>query len=183
LSEKSGEDANTEIQQDFISTSWQDHEIHILANSDLLWDNQRGEAILYGNVIHEMLAGIHSEKDIPRIVVQFIAKGLVQKSDASEIEKLLSDLVSHIKLKPHFEADKIIFTEREIITKERQILIPDRLIFKGQKVAIVDYKTGKPDKKHVLQIENYAHVLKEMNFEVSQKLLVYLDKKIEIIEV
>lgn len=183
LSENSGEDANTEIQQDFISTSWQDHEIHIVANSDLLWDNQRGEAIFYGNVIHEMLAGILTEKDIPKIVVQFIAKGLVQKSDTSEIEKLLNDLVSHIKLKPHFEADKIIFTEREIITKEKQILIPDRLIFKGQKVAIVDYKTGKPNKKHILQIENYAHVLEEMNFEVSQKLLVYLDKKIEIIEV
>jgi len=63
------------------------------------------------------------------------------------------------------------------------ILIPDRLIFDNNKVTIIDYKTGKPEIKHRHQIEKYALVLQKMNFDVYEKLLVYIDDEIEVIKV
>jgi len=183
MTQKNGELSNIEIQQDFISSSWQDHEIHIVANSDLLWDNDRGEAILFGNVIHEMMSKIFTEKDVKIIVSQYVVKGVLDKKNKSKVEKIILSLVNNEKLKSHFEKDKNVFTEREIITEEKHILIPDRLIFDNNNVSIIDYKTGKPEKKHVIQVENYATVLKQMNFRVTEKLLVYIDEKIEVIEV
>lgn len=183
ISQKDKEDSITEIQQDFISTSWQDHEIHIVANSNLLWDSERGDAILHGNLIHEILSKIISDKDIENVVLQFVDKGLLEERDTEKVKAMIEDLVTHKQLEPYFDADKIVFTEREIMTKEKQILIPDRLVFEDKNVTIIDYKTGKPEKKHQQQINTYAAILKEMDFEVSQKLLVYIDEKIEVLSV
>ncbi len=183
ISQKDKEDLITEIQQDFISTSWQDHEIHIVANSNLLWDSDRGDAILHGNMIHEMLSKIISEKDIENVVLQSANKGLLGEGEIKKVEKMIRDLVTHKQLEPYFDANKIVFTEREIMTKDKQVLIPDRLVFEDKNVVIIDYKTGKPEKKHQQQISTYATILKEMDFEVSQKLLVYIDEKIEVLSV
>jgi RecB family exonuclease len=92
--------------------------------------------------------------------------------------------VKHEQLKTYFRLGKTVFTEREIITKDKQILIPDRLIFNTvNEVTIIDYKTGKPDKKHQVQIIHYGHALESMNYVVVKKILVYIDKEITVIEV
>ena len=75
----------------------------------------------------------------------------------------------------------MIITEREILTDSGQVVIPDRLVLK-RKVHIIDYKTGKPSKNHQLQIDNYALVLQKMNFEVQDKILVYIDEEITVIK-
>lgn len=183
ISPKNSEDSATEIQQEFISTSWQDHEINIVANSNLLWESDRGEAILQGNIVHEILSKIISEEDIENVILQFVNNGLIKENEIVIVKEMIRKVVLHEQLKPYFDSDKIVFTEREIMTHDKQILIPDRLIFEDKKVIIIDYKTGKQEKKHQVQIENYGSVLKEMDFEVSEKLLVYIDEEIEVLKV
>jgi hypothetical protein len=56
------------------------------------------------------------------------------------------------------------------------------LVFDGKKVTIFDYKTGSPSKSHALQIDNYAQVLQKLNFEVLDKILVYIDDKITVVK-
>ena len=183
LSKKEKEMINVEIQQYFISTSWQDHQINIVANSSLLWDTERSEAIKFGNLIHEMMSKIISEKDIKNTIIQFINKGFLERSKKDEIQKIISNIVNHEHLKTFFQEDSIVMTEKEILTEDKQILIPDRLIFDNNRVAIIDYKTGKPDKKHQHQIESYASILQKMNFVIDEKILVYIDDKIKVLKV
>ena len=181
LSIKEDNDLNVEIQKEFISSSWQDHQINIVASSNLLWDSDRGDAILFGNLIHELMAKIISEKDIKKSVNQFVNRGLIKKNKQEYIEELIYKIVNHKELITYYKAGKIIFTEREIITNDKQILIPDRLVFdKDNNVTIIDYKTGKPENKHHQQIESYGEVLKNMNFTVLEKILVYIDDEILI---
>ena len=51
--------------------------------------------------------------------------------------------------------------------------IPDRLLFSEGKTVVVDYKTGNPDSSHILQIKNYASVLKQMGYDNIEKYLIY----------
>ncbi len=183
LSKKEMESINTEVQQSFISTSWQDHQINIVANSSLLWDNERGEAIKFGNLIHEMMSKINSEKDIDNTIIQFVNKGFLEKRRQNEIKNIILNIINHQELKKYFQEDSVVMNEREILTDDKQILIPDRLVFDENRVTIIDYKTGKPDKKHKYQIESYAQVLQSMNFHVDEKLLVYIDDQIEVLKV
>lgn len=183
LSLKETKILNTEIQKDFISTSLEDHQINIAVRSALLWDTERGDAIKYGNLIHEMMAVINSELDIKKAMNRFINRGFIAKNEQNKIEKIILEIINHQLLKPYFQQDNIVFNEREILSEDKLILIPDRLVFDNNKVTIIDYKTGKPEKKHRHQIEKYALVLQKMNFEVFEKLLVYIDDKIEVIKV
>ena len=98
------------------------------------------------------------------------------------IRNLMVSIVSHPLLKIYFQPGLLIVNEREILTESGQVIIPDRLVFEEQKVTVVDYKTGKPNKDHQLQINNYALVLGKMNFEVMNKILIYIDEEITVIK-
>ncbi|RLD76684.1 MAG: DNA helicase UvrD, partial [Bacteroidetes bacterium] len=180
LSVKDEDMINVGVQKEFISTPWQDHQIHIVASSVLLWDPERGEAIAFGNLIHEMMANIISKKDIDKTIIRFANKGLISVKDQGEIKNTISKIVNHKDLSSYFIEDKVVMNEREILTGDNQILIPDRLVFDENMVTIMDYKTGKQEQKHVQQIDNYALVLQNMDFEINEKLLVYIGKEIKI---
>lgn len=174
--------SHAEYQKEFISSSWKDHQINIVANSELLWDTERGQAIDYGNLIHEMMAYIETEADIDKTIEQSVNKGLLTRNDHDHIKKIMLNIVGHPSLKEYFKPGLVIINEREILTESGQVLIPDRLIIEEAKVSIIDYKTGKPRKSHQLQIDNYALVLQKMDFEVREKILVYIDKEILVIK-
>jgi len=180
LSARDTEDLNVEIQNEFISTSWQDHHINIVPASELIWDSEREEAIAFGNLVHEMMAGIVTKKDVDKTVLKFINKGLLITSDEQKMKDLIKKIISHDDLITYFQSDRIVMNEREILTIDHQILIPDRLVFDGDSVTIIDYKTGRPEKKHEQQINNYALVLQEMDFTIHEKILVYINKIIEV---
>ena len=59
-----------------------------------------------------------------------------------------------------------------------EIYIPDRLLIKGKKVKIIDYKTGSSSKIeiHKSQIDNYANLLKIMGFVDVTKVLIYTEQ-------
>jgi RecB family exonuclease len=50
-------------------------------------------------------------------------------------------------------------------------------------VVIIDYKTGNPSAEHHQQLLKYDRVLKTMHFKVDKKLLIYINDKIDVVEV
>ena len=93
-------------------------------------------------------------------------------------------IVNHPKLKDYFQQDLLVFNEREISTDQKTIIIPDRLVIDNKNAAtIIDYKTGKPERKHHAHLVNYAQVIGKMNYKINKKLLVYINDDILIDEV
>jgi ATP-dependent exoDNAse (exonuclease V) beta subunit len=182
VSTKPSADNRAETQQEFISTSWKDHQINIVTNSSLLWGQKREAAIDYGNLIHEMMSVIYTIDDIEKTLERYVNKGLMPNDMKDSNRKVIQKIVEHPELKSYFDKNAVVITEREILTDTDQILIPDRLVFNGMEVVIIDYKTGKPSQNHQRQIDNYALVLQKMKYDVIHKILVYIDQDIKIIK-
>ena len=182
VSKRGGPDGTSEPQEEFISNSWKEHRIHIAANSSSLWDSERGEAIAYGNLIHEIMAEVFSQKDLQPAVDRRVVAGLLTEAEGQEMCTLLSSIVEHEELRMHFEPGLTVRNEREMLSSARQIVIPDRLVFRGREVTVMDYKTGSPDIRHQDQVDHYAAVLAEMQFEVKERILVYVDQEITVIK-
>jgi len=175
---------SVEIQQQFISTPWQDHRIYMLASASKLWDTKQGNAIEFGNLIHEMMAKISTYHDVEKVVDQYIVQGIIDKKSSEGIKEKIQKIVHHPKIKELFLDKVIVFNEREIVTQDSQIVIPDRLVFtKNKEVTIVDYKTGEASKKHQQQILNYYNVLQSINFKVKKLYLIYIGDKIVVKEI
>ena len=172
-----------EIQQEFISTPWKEHNIYMLASASKLWDTEQGKAIDFGNLIHEMMANIITKSDIEKVIHQYTQQGIIDREQSELIKVDIQKIVNHPELQNYFSEDVIIYNEREIVDVDNQIMIPDRLVFNNNEVTIIDYKTGKPSKSHHQQLLKYERVLKSMNFKVDKKLLIYINEEILVEEV
>jgi ATP-dependent exoDNAse (exonuclease V) beta subunit len=174
----------TQIHEKFISTPWQEHNIVLLASASKLWNTAQGEAIDFGNIFHEILSKIITNKDVDNIVTQYHQQGLIDEVQLKVIKEAMHSVVNHSELKSYFSEEVTVFNEREIVDIDNQVVIPDRLVFNAQnEVTIIDYKTGNPSKEHHQQLLRYEKVLKSMHFKVAKKLLVYMNALIEVVEV
>ncbi|WP_435253776.1 UvrD-helicase domain-containing protein [Tenacibaculum sp. A30] len=174
----------TEIQETFISTPWQEHNIQMLASASKLWDTEQGKAIEFGNLIHEMMAEVTTKEDVKEVVLRYEQQGILPKEKTKEITKKIRQIINHPLLQDYFSDEVTVYNEREIVDVDGQIVIPDRLVFnKENQVVIIDYKTGKPSKVYHQQLLRYARVLQTMNFKVQKKLLIYIDEEILVEEV
>jgi len=176
--------SKTIIQKEFISNPWQQHGIHMVANSSKLWETEQSKAIEYGNLVHEMMSKVIAKNDVKSVVLQYIQMGVLKSGEAIKIEKALLEIVNHPKLEKYFTEGIIVFNERELVSENSQIIIPDRLVLNSKKeVTIIDYKTGKPSKSHHQQLITYEDVLISMNIKVLKKLLIYINEEIIVEEI
>jgi ATP-dependent exoDNAse (exonuclease V) beta subunit len=173
-----------EIHEKFISSPWQEHHLVLLAGASKLWDTMQGEAINFGNLIHEILSKIMTINDVEKVVEQFHQQGFLNEEQSEEIKEKIYSIVKHPKLERYFSEDVIVYTEREIVDVDNQILIPDRLVFTDKnQVVIIDYKTGDRSNEHDQQVIRYERVLKSIKFKVIKKMLIYVHQEIGVFEV
>jgi len=162
----------------FINTDRDSHSIRIYTQAALLWDTKQGKAIEYGNLLHELLAQIKTLEDIHSTLEIYKTQGIIADSQIHNIRDRLIAVVSHPELHLYYEQGLTVLNEREIMTDELKIIIPDRLVFfPDNRVVILDYKTGKTEKKHQKQINSYGVALKKMGYQIMDKLLVYIGKQ------
>jgi len=81
-------------------------------------------------------------------------------------------LAQHPILKNINESGVLIYTERSIISKDATVR-PDLLIKVGNKITVVDYKTGLEKPEHQEQLNRYIELLSTV-FEAVDGTLLYL---------
>ena len=175
-------EASGKIQDTFISTPWNNHNITLLANSSSLWGTKRGDAKEYGTFIHKILSEVITKFDVSPVLEKHVLQGDIDTDKKNQLEQKIVEIITHPKLKEYYSEDVTIYNEREIVYNN-QIIIPDRLVFDKQKrVTIIDYKTGVAKEEHYFQVENYARVLESLNYSIHKKILVYSNKSISVEE-
>jgi ATP-dependent exoDNAse (exonuclease V) beta subunit len=123
-----------------------------------------------------------SSEDIPSLKKEYQSQEILSGQSLVELFGIIDAIVSHPDLYSYFSPGLNVLNERDIITKEGEVLRPDRVVFHNDhRVAIIDYKTGAQSEAHAQQINRYAEALQEMGYLVGEKLLVYCShEKIEI---
>jgi len=168
--------------RDFISTSWQEHDITIASTAISEGEFKQHEAISYGNLVHEILAKVICKNDVEPVFQQYLFRGILKKEQLEELKQLVYSIVENPALHMFYEPDKKVITERELINEGKEIFIPDRLVFEGNRVTVIDYKTGRQEEKYINQIEQYGKLLIAMGFEINKKIIIYLQEEICIID-
>lgn len=171
----------TVFQNKFVSSSPLQSNYGLVTNSYYRWSKQQKEAIERGNLIHLLLSKINVSSDISKAIDYCIRQGLVTASEVKPLTETLEAIVGHPNLKQYFSLEIESYNEREIITKQGLIVIPDRLVIKPNGAAvIIDYKTGEHHDHYAQQLDTYANIIEQMGYVVENKLLVYIDSKLEI---
>jgi len=183
ISSKIEKDLSVTEQKNFITTHWQDHNIVLLSSASKLWNTEFEEEVSYGNLLHEILSKIKTSSEVEDVLSFLKNQGDLTQGSYKNIEDIILKIVNHSELKKYFADDVVVFNEKEMISRNKEIMIPDRLVFIHNKVTIIDYKTGKQVDAHQKQINKYAQQLSELNYTIDKKLLVYINDEVLVEEI
>ena len=148
----------------------------------LMWGTLQQEAIEYGNVIHEILSFIKTERDIELAIKKAIENGLITISQKEIVIKTLYEIINHSDLLVYFSEDHVVLNENTIIQKDGNAVKPDKMIVsQNNEIYLLDYKTGTHSEKYKLQLEKYQKAIELMDYKVIKKSLVYIGSKIEVV--
>ena len=157
----------------FISSPPSNHDITLVTKSGLLWDSEQQEAIDKGNLIHNLLMNIYTEKDIASALKKSIKAGEMNAEDTEEYKMKVEEIIQHPDLQAYFTNEYQIYNEKELITENGFKRI-DRLCLKNNEAVIIDYKTGDEKAIYTNQLNEYANYITEIGYQVKQKIIVYL---------
>ncbi|MBX7241538.1 MAG: UvrD-helicase domain-containing protein, partial [Bacteroidia bacterium] len=122
------------------------------------------DKIQAGNLLHQTLQYINTAADIPRAVSRMILEGLIPKEKESEYNDRLLAVVSLPQVQPWFSGVGNVKNEAEILTRNGDILRPDKIILNGKNAIIIDYKTGSYTSQHKSQVETYRQALLSLGY-------------------
>ncbi|MCD8518792.1 MAG: ATP-dependent helicase, partial [Flavobacterium sp.] len=155
--------------------------IKIAQREALMWGTVEQDAITFGNILHEVMAFIHTKEDVDLAIQKATELGLITFSQNVIFKETIEKIVNHEELISFFDANAKVFNEQNIIKKATKNCKPDRVVIKDSVAYLLDYKTGEKHNKHKAQLEEYEMALQEMNYTVAKKALIYIGESIEIV--
>ncbi len=128
-----------------------------------------------GVVVHKLLSYIVNKDDVDSALNRGLMEGVISISEKDKFRNLIVKTIESDDTKDWFGETYEVRSESEILTPDNKILRPDRVMLKGDNAVIVDYKTGREEKKHGEQLNLYANVLKKMGYGKVDKYLLYIN--------
>ena len=152
--------------------------IKIAQKEAVMWGTIQAEAIEFGNTLHEILSYIKTNEDVKNAIAKSLETGLINPSQVSIIEEVVNSIINHSELQNFYSKEAEIYNEKGIIDENNNTFIPDRIAIIKNKAYLLDYKTGVPKEDHKNQVEKYEILLKNMGFDVIEKLLFIIAKPV-----
>jgi len=182
-------DESTAVLTRNFSTPWYEF-MDIAPVEEIYWEAMgQSSPQTFGKLLHAILSKIKYGEESEQQVEAWHYAGLLDKEETEHIKQLLHKVLTHPELSRYYEKGVIIKTETELYdANDGKLQRPDRVVIKGDKLTILDYKTGardtKTEEKYRKQVAGYAAIYARMGFRNIEKKLVYIhEKNIEVVTV
>lgn len=153
----------------------------------------------HGTLMHKIMEHIVTDNDIERCVNLYCPIENVPIDEKEEIKNFLIEKITNPRFNKWFTNDwDKVFTEQPILLpenakdtnselfttnsyKDKKELRPDRMLLKGNKITIIDYKFGEKMEAHKKQVKEYMNILSLMGYETEG--FVWYVEKDEVTEI
>jgi len=139
-------------------------------------EDGKAERRYYGLLMHGILASVNSLKDIDDAVSFYLKKGVINHNEYEDIRDKLLKALEQKDVKGWFSGDITVRKEKEILVPGGSMKRPDRIIFKGDSIIIVDFKFGNELPEHSRQVREYKVILTDMGYKKVEGFLWYVDQ-------
>ena len=122
----------------------------------------------FGILMHRAFENAESAEDINAAVEQMICDGVVSKAEAAHLRQMTDKALADLTVRSWFEKDPHaeVRNENDIVIPHRTTTKrPDRVIIRGSRATVVDYKFGsEKNPRYEKQVAEYAALLKKMGY-------------------
>lgn len=161
------------------------NKISIDPNPSMFWvhPEDKMSPVEWGTFVHQTLSEVQHEDDFDRALEPHLDAGVIDQATADMLKGQFLQMARHPMISKAFNAQAKVKNECEILLADGNILRPDRYAELPDKIYLLDYKTGKPDKEHHRQLGHYREVLKKMVSKPIEAYLVYLGDTVKVVPV
>ena len=138
-------------------------------------DSSDRTAIEEGLLMHRILELVIRKSDLPKALLQVIEEGHMAESEYDEWKSRIQAAFGLDPVAKWFEDGIEVLNERDILLPDGRRYRPDRVVLKGNKAIVIDYKTGRPYAHYQKQMGVYCSVLREMGYDETEAWLFYTD--------
>ncbi len=135
-----------------------------------------------GDEVHFVLSKIQTKADLNNLKKRDYPWMRMEASDWSAILHQVENVLTHPKCEMWFEEGRRALVERSLIDQSDKELRPDRIVFMPDHIAVIDFKTGAKESKHLQQVRNYMQAVKQLEKGEVRGFVVYSDE-VEVLEV
>jgi ATP-dependent exoDNAse (exonuclease V) beta subunit len=124
-----------------------------------------------GEFIHRVLYFVegldeNTESELDRIIKR-VNDELKTDYPLEAMKKSLLEFLGHNEVSPYFRAipGRVVKKEQEFSDPRGNLFRMDRVIFEGDQISVIDYKTGtdkEAEREYISQVKNYIRILKEI---------------------
>ncbi|HEX5171826.1 MAG TPA: UvrD-helicase domain-containing protein [Cyclobacteriaceae bacterium] len=158
------------------TSSWRD-KLVIRQSAGEFFEPDQADArqrINFGIYVHGVLSRIKYSSDVDNALNQMMWEGFITEEERKPLLARLEILFSHEQVRSWFSDDWEIRTEVPILLPEGKESRIDRLLIKGSKAIVIDFKTGDPVKHDQAQVQHYITTLHQMNYPDVEGFLLYV---------
>ncbi len=140
-------------------------------------NDDRMHKINKGVLMHRIFQFIEKKEDVEQVLLKHQLKGEISATDIIELQKQIEQVLTGEPFCDWFGGKWDVRCEAEIIVHQSGSYRPDRVMLRGQKAVVVDYKFGKSENaQYKKQVSRYMKHLENMGYNDIEGYLWYFDQ-------
>lgn len=121
-----------------------------------------------GTVMHNLLCLIHHKDDEHLAIQQFLRQGIITRQQLPIIQTEMQRFWQLTANRDWFSEQWRVLNEQDIALPNGLVRRPDRLIIKGDRAVVIDYKFGYgTPRKYETQVQEYMTYMQQMGYQVT----------------
>ena len=117
-----------------------------------------------GSLCHDILAHIETREEQQAVVDQYMQRGVIESEEQRrEVESLLNRAWENPRMCEWFDGSWDLLREQAMMVNGEEKR-PDRVMLKGDKAIVLDYKFGAPNPKYHRQVQEYMEVMRLLGY-------------------
>lgn len=148
-----------------------DSKTFVLTEEEQKEQERRQQYLDTGNVLHTILASIKDRTEIGKAIEKMEFSGVLYNKPMTreQLTRLIEERLSLPQVAEWFDPKWQVFNECNILHYDeaagRAVTHrPDRVIYDGNRMIVIDLKTGRQQKEHHGQVRQYMQLLREMGY-------------------
>lgn len=132
-------------------------------------EDKESRYIRQGQLLHQLFASIGQESDLPQAIERLRFEGVIESAEQEEqLRKLAEWALHNPRAREWYNGQWRLYNECAIIYTDEEGKVqtrrPDRVMMKGDKVVVVDFKFGKKKEIYNRQVREYMDLLASMGY-------------------
>jgi len=118
--------------------------------------------VLFGNGFHALMSVCNDANSIEKQLPRLMEEGYIDFTMHVKIKRAAIHFFEKLTEKGWLLPETEIISEALILVEDEEAKRPDKILVNPNEIIVIDFKTGKENKQHQLQIGVYQQILSEM---------------------